>query len=366
MTTRILFAGEVHVHYGQIYVESEHNSIADLADNFVGQTNGLCGAAMPGALFLMTGLHTGTIDGFTVELHDSEPPVGTAWEEVVDVSFRPASPKVSLVQWAGEASWSLDLEAIDYRVRYSASGMDAAQAADVRMPDEPAIDRYLLQFWPAPPAADRVLKQTGEIAAYWHNFARDLPSAAEQAERKRQQRLAKERAREEERALLRQQVETRDWGGRLPTDRLREVGGNARALAAIDRDLVDAIAAADPDLQRAVALTAVHLAYAGAGLTGVHWIAAALAALDLGDDLPAPFDGDVNGVWNRVVADSDVPRTIIPGTDNYSRQAFALSAIFQAAQADPLRAALDAVHTAMYSYGTDRGEVLDEIRALLQ
>ncbi|MEV2198022.1 hypothetical protein AB0I02_44650 [Streptomyces phaeochromogenes] len=32
-------------------------------------------------------------------------------------------------------------------------------------------DRYLLQFWPAPPEPARLLKQTSGAAAYWHDFA---------------------------------------------------------------------------------------------------------------------------------------------------------------------------------------------------
>jgi hypothetical protein len=40
---------------------------------------------------------------------------------VVEASFRPATAKVALVQWAGEASWPLPLAPIDYRVRYSAT-----------------------------------------------------------------------------------------------------------------------------------------------------------------------------------------------------------------------------------------------------
>ena len=34
---------------------------ADLAAAFAGQRNGLCGAAVPGRLWLITGRHTGTV-----------------------------------------------------------------------------------------------------------------------------------------------------------------------------------------------------------------------------------------------------------------------------------------------------------------
>lgn len=162
----ILFDGAVHVHYRQFYVESRIEDFFEgLTGACGGQTNGLCGGAVPGLLFLTTGLHTGEIP-VTVEVHEERPPVGGGWEDVVEVSFRPASERVALVQWAAEASWPLRLERIDYRVRYRISGMDAANAQNTRMPGEPAIDRYLLQFWPQPPAPDAVARQGSRFAAY--------------------------------------------------------------------------------------------------------------------------------------------------------------------------------------------------------
>jgi hypothetical protein len=165
---RTLFAGEVHVDYGQVYVESGEQPSGP-TESFTGQANGLCGAVEPGSLFLITGLHTGNV-GFTVELHDGPPPIDDAWEEVVEVSFRPTAPHIALVQWAGEASWDFDLAEIDYRVRYCATGMQEARD-HTRLDDDPMFDRYLLQFWPSTPAPDRVVKQTTEIAAYWHDDA---------------------------------------------------------------------------------------------------------------------------------------------------------------------------------------------------
>ncbi|MGH9128851.1 MAG: hypothetical protein ACRDY2_07775 [Acidimicrobiales bacterium] len=58
----------------------------------LGRGTGLCRAgqrplraAVPGALFLSTGLHTGQV-GFTVELHDERPEVGP------DVVVRESAP----------------------------------------------------------------------------------------------------------------------------------------------------------------------------------------------------------------------------------------------------------------------------------
>ena len=68
-----LFEGAVRVQYGQVYVLSDP-SLVDVTDCFVGQRNGLCGAAAEGRLFLVTGLHTGHV-AFRVELHEREPPL---------------------------------------------------------------------------------------------------------------------------------------------------------------------------------------------------------------------------------------------------------------------------------------------------
>ena len=63
----------------------------------------------------------------------------------------------------------------DLRARYSAMNMDSAVAVDVREDDATELDRYLLQLWPAAPHADAIVKQTSEIAGYWHGVAQSLP-----------------------------------------------------------------------------------------------------------------------------------------------------------------------------------------------
>ncbi|WP_228539438.1 hypothetical protein [Nocardia sp. XZ_19_385] len=170
--------GEVGVSYSQIYVVSDPCDYSPrMHEAFAGQNSGLCGAAVPGALFLSTGLHTGKV-GFTVEVRSHAPALDPAWEEVVEVSFYPLSEQSFLLQWAGEASWELDLkEGLDYRVRYCAQGMDQAREKDVRLDDEPLQDRYLLQFWPAPPEPDRIVRQTSQDAASSHAWARKQPDA---------------------------------------------------------------------------------------------------------------------------------------------------------------------------------------------
>ncbi|WP_280392067.1 DUF6630 family protein [Nocardia brasiliensis] len=170
--------GEVGVSYSQIYVVSDSSGISPrMHEAFAGQNSGLCGAAAPGALFLSTGLHTGDV-GFTVEVLGQAPPLDPKWEEAVEVSFYPLSEQSFLMQWAGEDYWELNLkEGLDYRVRYCAQGMDQARQKHVRLDDEPLLDRYLLQFWPAAPEPDRILRQTSQAAAYSHDWARRQPDA---------------------------------------------------------------------------------------------------------------------------------------------------------------------------------------------
>jgi len=174
-TVSIVFDREIHVHYGQFYVESRTDSFFELTESLGGQANGLCGAAVPGLLYLITGLHTGSTR-ITIEVLDAPAPIGNEWQDVVEASFRPATAKVALVEWGYGASWPLPLIPIDYRVRYSASGMDPARERDTLLAGEPLLDRYLLQLWPAPPAPDAVIRETSECAAYWHAHARTLPS----------------------------------------------------------------------------------------------------------------------------------------------------------------------------------------------
>ncbi len=171
MLAEVLLDQDVFVAYGQIYVESSAPGMeGDMEASFLGQSNGLCGAVVPGLLFLMTSTHTGDV-GFTVELHDREPPLDEHWEDAVEASFTPGSGEVGLAEWGGSDWHPLRLPAGDYRVRYHARGMDEVQEGG----EEPSPDRYLLQLWPAAPAPDRIVRQTSAAAAYWHGWAQAFP-----------------------------------------------------------------------------------------------------------------------------------------------------------------------------------------------
>ncbi|RJQ69110.1 hypothetical protein D5S17_31300 [Pseudonocardiaceae bacterium YIM PH 21723] len=353
---RTLMSGDVWVHYRQAYVQSGYE-FPDLDHCFGGQQNGLCGAAEPGVLYLITGLHTGEV-GFAVELHEEPPPVDETWEEIVEVSFRPTG-EVSLVGWGGHGHWPLELTERDYRVRYCGTRMEEARTLDTRG-EGSEVDRYLLQFWPGPPEPDRVVKQTSATAAYWHGVARRTPpppTAEERAVAERHAQLERER----EAAEARLKFEERGWGGTLPSDRLRELRGNALSVAELDRPLVDALAEADPAIQREIARWVTRRAFVEAQLADVDWIAPALAAMDRGEPLPSPFDQD-SLPWDRLFADDRVPTTLVTSpdgrTDNCLQQAMAFPALSSAVEQDPLRAATDALWAAAVAFGHGRHEVV--------
>jgi hypothetical protein len=143
-----------------------------------GQRNGLCGAAQSGSLDLVTGLHTGRVP-LRIELLEQAPELTEGWEDVVEVPLLvdgEESRAFCLMSFDHEVSAG-DLAPGPYRARWHALGMDAANDQDTRLPEDPTLDRYLLQLWPAALAPDAVLRQGSEIAAYWHGVARQTAVA---------------------------------------------------------------------------------------------------------------------------------------------------------------------------------------------
>ncbi|GAA4965738.1 hypothetical protein GCM10023205_32660 [Yinghuangia aomiensis] len=360
---RTVFDGDVDVAYMSMYVDARDDWARSLGNAVGGQENGICGAAEPGHLHLMTGMHTGHIR-LTIEIHDTAPALDDHWEDIVEASFTPETATVCLNQWGGGTPCEFALAATTYRVRYCATGMDAGNDMNVVLDGEPHVDSYLLQFWPAPERPDRVLKQTSRQAAYWHGHARSQPPPPTPEERAEAARRAAEEERERRLEAARQ-YEIRAWGGREPSDRLRNVRGNVHGLRLLDVHLAHALDAADPAVRRRIARWAVRRAFEAAGLAQISWIAPALDALDAGDRLPEPFD-DLRRAFDRVLGDPGVPRSTVVisalAPREISRQAVALPALTAAAEPDALHAAVDAVYAAASSFGADGGAFLAEVR----
>ena len=161
---KVIFNGPVWTSYGQLIFRTGSKALPLPTEAFLGQVNGLCGAAVPGTLFLVTGTHTGEIP-LRVTLWESEPELGE-WEEIVETSLIPAGV-AELSGWMSDPVLRFALPAPCYRARWNASGMDAAH--DDRLDEgDSAPDSYELMLWPAPPAQDAILSCISGQAAYWH------------------------------------------------------------------------------------------------------------------------------------------------------------------------------------------------------
>ncbi len=164
-----LFDREVHVYSSQIYLESdvgpgEEGVPMDFVADFKGQRNGLCGAATPGRLCMVTGTHTGDVP-LAIQLHSAPPPVDERWEDIVEVSFHVERWRVTLIPLLGEGV-PLPLPLGHYRARYCASGMDIELEPRLSACDE----RYLLQLWRSDgPEPDRIVQGGSARAGGWHS-----------------------------------------------------------------------------------------------------------------------------------------------------------------------------------------------------
>ena len=165
-----LFAGKVNVHYWAMYFQGASTEMPEGDVYFEGQINGLCGARMRTLLLLRTGLHTGCVH-VTVDFWDKEPPLEDSWEEAVEVSFVVQDAEFTGILAGDLARFHpIDPRRGRYRVRYCGRNMDAGRRKDTLLSDtEEPIDEYSLSFWFARAGApDRLIRQTSETAASWH------------------------------------------------------------------------------------------------------------------------------------------------------------------------------------------------------
>lgn len=311
----------------------------DLEAPWVDESNGLCGAGVPGCLQFQVGTHTGWVP-FRLELHDAEPALDPVWEEVVEVSFTALSEEAALTGLMADAH-EFRIPVGAYRVRYCVRGFEEADQV------EETPDSYLLQFWPGPAAPGRIVKQTGERAAYWHRARR---TQTEQEQREDEQAAADE---------LDRQARER-WGDRVPNERLRRtsefgVGLYLDALSRLDMNLEFALAETDDRTHRQVAAWGALQCLEEAGLIGLPQLAPAVAALRRGEPAPPPFDDSAHcwGVLERVKP----PRTSVPvppdGDYEQSPQDWAITILFHTAEEDSLVAAMEVVVCLAFVHGRD-------------
>lgn len=163
----LLFDGIVRSTYNQVYIGTGAD-FPELDSAFHGQSNGLCGAGVPGALYLVTGLHTGPVS-IQLSATSSTPELTDEWEDVVEVSFVVSGGDAAIVTWAGESAIPFHLDPATYRVRYAARGLDPADEAMTVPLETDTIDHYALWFWPAEFEPDAVVRSTSRFGHYAHS-----------------------------------------------------------------------------------------------------------------------------------------------------------------------------------------------------
>jgi hypothetical protein len=152
-------------------------------DVFAEQSNGLCGAAIKGTLWLMTASMDGPIR-FIVDVLDREPPLANDYGDIVEVSFEPLQTLAVMTGlMGGPGGCEFALPEQTYRVRYSGKNLEEALKAEGEGngDEDSRPDQYLLQFWPAPRDNDRILRQSSEWARYRHEIV-DGTAARREAE----------------------------------------------------------------------------------------------------------------------------------------------------------------------------------------
>lgn len=343
----VLFDAEVHVHYGFIHVDSGVGGWDGKVEHRAGQRNGLLGAVQPGFLLILTGMHTGLVP-LRVEAHEGAPPIDETFEEVVEASCDLRGPELTLSTFEWGTSIMMPQHG-PHRVRLSARGYEAGRQQERYDQEEPVLDSYLLQLWPAAMAPDEVVRVTSPNADHLHGEGLGQPSPSPQ-----DQALAEQHERDDAvagRQTFERELHLLRWGGRDPSPRLLQVQDHAMALVPERRDLVDAIEALPPDRQRALAVDlAGRTCTADSGQ--LDW-QPALDALAAGDPLPAPFD-DEGSLHARLYPGSVTVMVVSSGTSLPSRQPLdsgitAAYTVRAAAAVDPLEAALRAVEAASWS-----------------
>lgn len=332
VTERVIFDGRVDVDYSQILVESGERT-ADFSAAFLGQENGLVGAGEPGCLILITGTHTGDV-GLRVVLHDDAPPVDSHWEDIVEATFVPAAPEVTLLGLMRDDACAFLLPASTYRVRWSGTGMDEAYDGAVG-PDEALVDTFELAFWPAAPAPAQILRQASRRGRDAHLAS--TPEGREEIERR---------------------FERPEWGDG-PTGEVQRRA--ARSMVDLDRTFAEQLGAATEARLVAVRNRVVRFVCVELGTAQLPWVASALDDLDAGRPLPTDFNPGT--VYERLDLEPSSPRETGPDRPGWAEGGWSLFMVLSAAgwHTDVLDGALEAILNAFTSFGRERdNDVIDQ------
>lgn len=172
MLIRVVMDEVVETDYGQLdlWFEDMGDTIeddGDIEDTFVGQVNGLVGAAHPGRVYLNLARRSGG-SPVRIETHDEEPPLTDDWEDIVEVSTVVRDDgDCAWTSWAGQNGGGFEVPSGPHRLRVSARGRDAGADEDNEDAEE-SVDSYLVQAWPAPVQPDSIVTVVSENAQEWH------------------------------------------------------------------------------------------------------------------------------------------------------------------------------------------------------
>lgn len=120
----------------------------------------------PGMVIIFTGIHTGDAR-LTVEARNGPPTEvsAEAWDEIVEVSFDASIGRMAVSALGDDVTDPFPIlthvGAGSYRARVHARGRDTDIDGTVFEP----VEDYLIQIWPAPPAPQRIYKQTDRYGA---------------------------------------------------------------------------------------------------------------------------------------------------------------------------------------------------------
>jgi hypothetical protein len=171
MTQKILIAvdGPIQTSFGQIYLASGDYVGEDCYETaFEGQSNGLCGAAVAGGLFLKVGIHTGPVS-ISLEVHETAPPVDLSWDEIVEAPCTIVESPAYLYGWGGESALEVPMEEGEYRARFCAKAYGETDVDGVSV-NENSGERYFLVLWPEAARPDQIVKQTSAWAVQLHDI----------------------------------------------------------------------------------------------------------------------------------------------------------------------------------------------------
>lgn len=342
-------SGIVEVDHDQFVVSNDDTDTLDV------QAKGTLIEVGPGFLATYTGVSYGPAR-VMVQVWQAEPADEYDNWEVVEESVITASAAINVRSLEGRPSEGLgQIPAGSYCVRAHARGRDTATSQEVTEP----VEDYLLQFWPTPlddlaePPVVATLKKTDRA---WS----DEPSNDTELWPDRSMIYARDengvtRKVDPESDLGRAaSALTRAYGGRPLEGKLTDQT-YAKALAFLDRPLVDWLAQQDDETLDEFKTFCIRTCFAVSGLDNYPWVNEwadrAIAQRRLDEDY---FD-----LAERVKWDPAIPKRIVPGVParRESLQQYeavkTLAGFYEPVPYDALHRALETYMWALDTFGMD-------------